>query len=159
MKTEKKKSSRSLMLEILDWLGFRLKKLAGNRWDPKKIWQLVWKKSNSYTVFFVRHYDVPPFRRYESCFSLEKTKPKKTLSSCFAEFLGDVEMFELEDGDEDEIVVEDITSPVGWLKNPLFGCKSIEEMRVKMDLLISSSGGGGELSCVEELEKERKRSA
>ena len=132
MKT-KKKNSRSLMLEILDWLGFRLK-LAGNRWDPRKKWQLTWK-SNGYTVFFVRHYDVPPFRRYESCFSLEKTKPKKTLSSCFAEFLGDVEMFELEDGDEDEIVVEDITSPVGWLKNPLFGCKSIEEAKIKLDLL------------------------
>lgn len=135
MKT-KKKSSRSLMLEILDWFGFRLK-LAGNRWDPrKKRWQLVWKKKNNgCTVFFVRHYDVPPFRRYENCFSLEKTKPKKSLGSCFAEFLGDVEAFELEDGDEDEIVVEDITSPAGWLKNPLFGCKSIEEMRVKIDLL------------------------
>lgn len=130
MKTEKKKSSRSLMLEILDWLSFRLKKLAGNRWDPKKIWQLVWK-SNSYTVFFARHHDVQPFRRYESCFRLD-TKPKKPFSSCFAEFLGSVEAFELEDGDEAEI---DITSPIGWLKNPLFGCKSLEEMRVKIDLL------------------------
>lgn len=143
MKTKnKKKNSRSLMLEILDWFGFRLKlagnlKLVENRWDPRKKWQLVWK-SSGYTVFFVRHYDVPPFRRYESCFSLEKTKPKKPLGSCFAEFLGSVEAFELEDGD-DEIVV-DITSPssVGWLMNPLFGCKSIEEMRVKMDLLGES---------------------
>lgn len=54
MKT-KKKSSRSLMLEILDWFGFRLKlagnlKLVENRWDPKKKWQLVWKKSNGCTV-------------------------------------------------------------------------------------------------------------
>ena len=125
------------MLEILDWLGFRLK-LAGNRWDPRKKWQLVWKEknkkeSNGHTVFFVRNYAVQPFRRYESCFSLE-TKPKKSLSSCFAEFLGDVEAFELEDGDEIEA---DITSShrAGWLKNPLFGCKSIEEMRVKTDLL------------------------
>lgn len=141
MKT-KKKNSRSLMLEILDWIGFHLK-LAGNRWDPrKKRWQLAWKKRNGCTVFFVRHYDVPPFRRYESCFSLEKkTKPKKSLSSCFAEFLGSVEAFELEAGEEAEA---DITSHSNWLKNPLFGCKSIEEMRVKMDLLISSSGEGGE---------------
>ena len=130
MKT-KKKSRRSLMLEILDWLGFRLKKLAGNRSDPKKIWQLVWK-SNSCTVFFARHHSVPPFRRYESSFRFE-TKPKKPFSSCFAEFLGSVEAFdELEDGEEAEA---DITFLVGWLKNPLFGCKSLEEMRVKIDLL------------------------
>lgn len=130
MKT-KKKSSRSLMAEILDWFGFRLKKLAGNRRDPKKIWQLVWKKSNSCTVFFARHYSVPPFRRYESCFRFE-TKPKKPFSSCFAEFLGSVEAFELEAGDEAEV---DITSLVGWLKNPFFGCKSLEEMAVRADLL------------------------
>jgi len=113
------------MLDILEWFGFRLK-LA----SYSKRWQLVWK-SNGYTVFFVRNYDVPPFRRYESCFSLE-TKPKKLLSNCFAKFLGDVEMFELETGDETET---DITSLVGRLKNPLFGCKSLEEMRVKIDLL------------------------
>ena len=124
------------MLEILDWLGFRLKlagnlKLVENRWDPRKKWQLVWK-SNGYTVFFVRHYGIQPFRRYESCFSLEKTKPKKPLGSCFAEFLGSVEMFELEDREEAEV---DITSHVGWLKNPFFGCKSLEEMVIKLDLL------------------------
>ena len=138
MKTKnKKKSSRSLMLEILDWFGFRLKlagnlKLVENRWDPRKRWQLVWKKSNGCTVFFVRNYDVPPFRRYESCFSLEKTKPKKSLGSCFAEFLGSVEAFELEDGEEAEV---DITSHGNWLKNPLFGCKSLEEAKIKLDLL------------------------
>ena len=133
MKT-KKKSSRSLMLEILDWFGFRLK-LAGNSWDPrKKRWQLVWKKDNGCTVFFVRNYGVQPFRRYESCFSLEKTKPKKSLGSCFAEFLGSVEMFELED-DGDEIEADITSSRVGWLKNPLFGCKSLEEAKLKLDLL------------------------
>lgn len=134
MKT-KKKNSRSLMLEILDWLGFRLKlagnlKLVENRWDPRKKWQLVWK-SSGYTVFFVKNYDAPPFRRYESCFSLE-TKPKKPLGSCFAEFLGDVEAFELEEADEAEV---DITSHGNWLKNPLFGCKSLEEAKIKLDLL------------------------
>lgn len=118
------------MLEILDWFGFRLKKLAGNCWDPKKIWQLVWK-SNSCIVFFAKRHNVPPFRRYESYFRLD-TKPKKPFSSCFAEFLGSVEAFELETGDEIET---DITSLVGWLKNPLFGCKSLEEMRVKINLL------------------------
>lgn len=128
--SKSKRCSRSLMPEILDWFGFRLKKLAGNRWDPKKIWQLVWK-SNSYTVFFARHHDVPPFRRYESYFRLD-TKPKKPFSSCFVEFLGSVEAFELETGDETEA---DITSLVGWLKNPFFGCKSLEEMAVKLDLL------------------------
>lgn len=127
----KKKSSRSLVLEILDWLGFRLKKLAGNRWDPKKIWQLTWKKSNSCAVFFARHHDVPPFRRYESCFRLD-TKPKKPFSSCFAEFLGSVEAFELETSEE---AVVNITSLVGWLKNPFFGCKSWEEVAVRLDLL------------------------
>ena len=127
MKTNSKikKCSGSLMLEILKWFGFRLKRATYS-----KRWQLVWK-SNGYTVFFVRNYDVQPFRRYESCFSLE-TKPKKLLSNCFAEFLGNVEMFELEDREEAEV---DITSHVGWLKNPFFGCKSLEEMVIKLDLL------------------------
>ena len=84
-------------------------------------------------MFFVRNYGVQPFRRYESCFSLE-TKPKKPLGSCFAEFLGSVEMFELEDGG-DEIEADITSSRVGWLKNPLFGCKSSEELALKLDLL------------------------
>ena len=123
MKT-KMKSSRSLVLEILDYFGFHLKLVRildfdySKRKKKKKKLQLVWKSSGC-TVFFVRRYAAPPFRRYESLFNAEK-KPKKTFSSCFAEFLGDVEMFELEDG---------------WLKNPLFGCKSLEEMIVKLDLL------------------------
>jgi len=133
MKTKSKRCSRSLMLKILDWFGFRLK-LATDvyaRYLDSRKWQLAWKRSTGHTVFFVRHYDVQPFRRYESHFGLE-TKPKKSLGSCFAEFLGSVEMFDLED---DEDVKPDITSSVGWLKNPLFGCKSLEEMAVKLDLL------------------------
>ena len=155
MKTKSKRCDRSLMLEILEWFGFCLKRATNvyaRHLDSMK-WQLAWK-SNDHTVFFVRHYDVPPFRRYESHFGLEKkTKPKKLLSSCFAEFLGSVEMFDLED---DEDVKPDITSSAGWLENPFFGCKSIEEMRVKMDLLISSSGEGGELSCGEEAREKEK---
>ena len=123
MKTKKKKkkssSSRRFMLEILDYFGFRLK-LARNCWGSRK-WHLVWKKHDC-TVFFVRHYDDQPFRRYEGHFRLD-VKPKKPVSSCFAEFLGSVEMFELEDDDG------------GWLKNPLFGCKSLEEMQIRCDLL------------------------
>lgn len=123
MKT-KKKRRKSLMLKILDWFGFHLKlatDVYARHLDSKR-WQLAWN-SNDCTVFFVRHYDTVPLRRYESHFSLD-TKPKKPLGDCFAEFLGSVEMFELED-DADG----------GWLENPLFGCKSLEEMMVKLDLL------------------------
>ena len=135
MKTEKtkkkknKRNSRSFMLEILDYFGFRLKLDRTRCWDQRK-WHLVWKKKSNCPVFFVRHYDYLPFRRCESHFSLEEEKkekkPKKSLSSCFAEFLGNVEMFEPEDD-------------VGWLKNPLFGCKSLEEAMIKKDLAVSMS--------------------
>ena len=125
MKTESKsdKCGRSLAIEILDWLGFSLKLSACS-----KSWQLVWK-STGHIAFFVRHYDALPFRRYENYFPIEK-KSKNSFNSRFVEFLGSVEAFDLED-----TVKLDITSPVGWLENPLFGCKSLEEMRVKIDLL------------------------
>lgn len=136
-KSKSKKSSGSLMLEILEWFGFRLKLAAAALHSDSRRWRLVWK-SNDCTVFFVRHYDVLPFRRYESHFSLEKekkkTKPKESLGSCFAEFLGSVEVFELEGRLEDGWWTKK-SHDDGWLTNPFFGCKSLEEMAVKLDLL------------------------
>lgn len=136
MKTKKnKKSSGSLMLEILEWFGFHLKLAAAALHSDSKRWQLVWN-SNDCTVFFVRHYDVQPFKRYESHFSLD-TKPKKSLGDCFAEFLGSVETFELDE-------CPHLEPDGGWLDNPLFGCKSLEEMAVKLDLLGKSKEEEGE---------------